>query len=429
MSDRLTIQSASHLRGTLRPPSDKSQTHRAIMLAAAATSPSVIHHPLLGDDCFSTLKAVCEMGATVQGEQHTWIRVIPAQEWLPPQREIDCGNSGTTMRLLSGLIASRPIAAVLDGDASLRRRPMRRVLDPLQQMGASTVGERAPLTIRGGQLSGIDFKTPIPSAQIKSCILLAGLRANGPTRVTEEYQSRNHTENALRALGADLKSEDTAQGHLVTLAGPHCFSGFETTIPADISSAAFFAVAAALVPGSEVTQTEVGTNPTRDGLLDVFRQAGVNFELSDALVRLGEPQASLTVTYSPGLRAFAIAGGLVTRLIDEIPVLAVLATQCEGEAIIQDAQDLRVKESDRISVMVDGLTKMGAQVTATEDGMRIVGPTPLSGVEIDADGDHRIAMAFSVAGLIASGTTTILGAQTISTSYPDFTEHLKILCS
>lgn len=428
MSDVLTVHAATHLRGTLRPPSDKSQTHRAIMLAAAATSPSVIHHPLLGEDCFSTLKAVCEMGAKVQGEQHNWIRVTPIAEWLPPQREIDCGNSGTTMRLLSGLIASRPISAVLDGDASLRRRPMRRVLDPLQLMGATTAGETAPIKIIGTDLNGVEYRTSVPSAQIKSCVLLAGLRASGPTRVIEQHQSRNHTENALIALGANLTVEDTPEGHQVTLAGAHTFEGFETTIPADISSAAFFAVAAAIVSDSEVTLTEVGINPTRDGLLDVFRQAGINFELADRVDRLGEPQASLTVRTSPNPNAFAISGGLVTRLIDEIPVLAVLATQCEGETVIADAQDLRVKESDRIALMVDGLSRMGANIVATDDGMRIIGPTPLVGVPIEADGDHRIAMAFAVAGLIASGTTTIAGAQTISTSYPDFTNHLKELC-
>ena len=399
------------------------------MLAAAATSPSMIHHPLLGEDCFSTLKAVCEMGAKVQGEQHNWIRVSPIAEWLPPQREIDCGNSGTTMRLLSGLIASRPITAVLDGDASLRRRPMRRVLDPLQLMGATTEGETAPIKIFGGNLSGIEYRTSVPSAQIKSCILLAGLRANGPTRVIEQHQSRNHTENALIALGANLTVEDTPVGHQVTLASAHTFEGFETTIPADISSAAFFAVAAALVPDSEVTLTEVGINATRDGLLDVFGQAGVRFELTDRVDRLGEPQASLTVRTSSNLRAFTISGGLVTRLIDEIPILAVLATQCEGETVISDAQDLRVKESDRIALMVEGLSRMGATIVATDDGMRITGPTPLSGVPIEADGDHRIAMAFAVAGLIASGTTSISGAQTIGTSYPDFTDHLKELCS
>lgn len=428
MSDVLTVHAATRLRGTLRPPSDKSQTHRAIMLAAAATSPSLIHHPLLGADCFSTLKAVCEMGATVQGEQHNWIRVTPIAEWLPPQREIDCGNSGTTMRLLSGLIASRPITALLDGDASLRRRPMRRVLDPLQLMGARTEGETAPIKIVGGDLNGIEYRTSVPSAQIKSCILLAGLRASGPTQVTEQHQSRNHTENALLALGANLKVEDTPEGHRVTLARAHTFEGFETTIPADISSAAFFAVAAAIVPDSEVTLTEVGINPTRDGLLEVFRQAGVNFALTDRVDRLGEPQASLTVRTSPDLNAFTISGGLVTRLIDEIPVLAVLATQCEGETVIADAQDLRVKESDRIALMVDNLSRMGANIVATEDGMRIIGPTPLNGVPIEADGDHRIAMAFAVAGLVASGTTTIAGAQTIATSYPDFTDHLKELC-
>jgi len=429
VSDVLSIHAVPHLRGTLRPPSDKSQTHRAIMLAAAATSPSMIHHPLLGEDCFSTLKAVCEMGAKVQGEQHNWIRVSPIAEWLPPQREIDCGNSGTTMRLLSGLIASRPITAVLDGDASLRRRPMRRVLDPLQLMGATTEGETAPIKIFGGNLSGIEYRTSVPSAQIKSCILLAGLRANGPTRVIEQHQSRNHTENALIALGANLTVEDTPVGHQVTLASAHTFEGFETTIPADISSAAFFAVAAALVPDSEVTLTEVGINATRDGLLDVFGQAGVRFELTDRVDRLGEPQASLTVRTSSNLRAFTISGGLVTRLIDEIPILAVLATQCEGETVISDAQDLRVKESDRIALMVEGLSRMGATIVATDDGMRITGPTPLSGVPIEADGDHRIAMAFAVAGLIASGTTSISGAQTIGTSYPDFTDHLKELCS
>lgn len=412
----LEILPARWVRGVLRPPSDKSLTHRAYLLAAAATGDSIVRDPLQGEDCIATLHALEAMGLHAVVLRAGSLRLIPSSQWRSPAEPLDCGNSGTTMRLLAGMIASRPIEATLVGDESLSRRPMTRIAAPLREMGAHVEGETAPLWIRGGALRGICHRSPVASAQVKSCLLLAGLRAEGETRVIEPSPSRDHTERMLGALGVRVERAGTE----VAIEGGQEFGGFQFHVPADISSAAFWMVAAAMLPGSAVTMNSVGLNPSRTGVLDVLDQAGVDIQIKGGPTQLGEPTGDLIVRHRGALRGFEIGGDLVPRLIDEIPVLAVLATQCEGPSTIRDAEELRVKESDRIERVAEGLRSMGARVDEYPDGMRIEGPTQLIGATIDAAGDHRIAMSFAIAGMMASSPTTVMGAETIMTSYPEF---------
>lgn len=421
MSKTISVHRSGPLKGSIRVPSDKSLSHRSLIFAALAKTPSTIHNPLSSEDCEATARALSQMGHQIELGESVF-RVTPGT-WKSPDGPLDCGNSGTTMRLLSGVIASRPeVKATLVGDASLSKRPMGRIAKPLRLMGANVEGEQAPLTITGTSLTGIEYASPVASAQIKSCILLAGLNAEGTTAVTEPAQSRNHTELMLKALGVKVEVDN-----LTVKVEKAEWSGFEIHVPGDISSAAFWMAAASIVPGSKVTLTGLGTNPTRSGILDVLTQTGAQFTESPENEELGEPVSTLEISHTDSLKSFTIEGCLVPRLIDEIPVLAVLATQCHGKTIIRDAAELKVKESDRIALVVDGLRKMGAHIEAREDGMEISGPTPLVGTEIHAQGDHRIAMSFAVAGLIAEGTTTIHGAESIATSYPDFEKHLHEL--
>lgn len=417
---KLTVNPVASLNGVLRPPSDKSLTHRAYMFAGFASSESVVRNPLRGEDCENTLRAMIHLGLRHEMVGPEELRLIPTQEWIQPSLPIDCGNSGTTMRLLAGLVASRPLDITFVGDASLSRRPMGRVATPLKLMGANIEGDRPPLSIRGGSLKYIDYVSPVASAQVKSCTLLAGLRAEGITSVSEPSLSRDHTERMLRAMGFNLATD----GLKVSVEGGQTGHGFEFNVPGDISSAAFFVVAAAMLPHSRLEVTELSLNPTRTGLLDVLTQAQVPFAIYDVQEQLGEPVGSLVVESAKQLLPFTIEGDLVPRLIDEIPVLAVLATQCEGTSIIRNAKELRVKESDRIELVADGLRRMGAIVETFDDGMAITGPVRLKAAKIDANGDHRIAMAFAVAGLIAEGTTEIDGADSIATSFPGFESEL-----
>jgi 3-phosphoshikimate 1-carboxyvinyltransferase len=355
---------------------------------------------------------------------------MPAREWMQPRSNLDCGNSGTTMRLLAGLIASRPMSATMVGDASLSRRPMSRIAQPLREMGAEIEGDKPPLHIRGGNLTGIHYQSPVASAQVKSCVLLAGLRADGPTSVTEPVISRDHTERMLAAMGVKLDYPmpgSGTSGYSVSLEGGQRPRAFEIAIPADISSAAFFLVAAAIVPGSSLVLRDLLLNPTRTGVLDVLRQTGVPLGFGPDRQELGEPVGDIEIRSQGHLRPFKIDGAMVPRLIDEIPVLSVLATQCAGVTEIRGAKELRVKESDRIETMAQGLRAMGADVETYDDGLSINGPTALHGATIDAQGDHRIAMSFAVAGLIAGGETIIEGAEAIATSYPGFHDDLMRL--
>lgn len=435
---RLAVLTSGPLRGSLRAPSDKSLTHRAYLFGGIARGVSQVQTPLTGEDCESTLACLRALGVGVEKQAGGSVRIEPPPEWKQPARDLDCGNSGTTMRLLSGLLASRPLDARLIGDASLSRRPMKRIAEPLRLMGASVEGETPPLRILGRSLEGIAYQSPVASAQIKSCVLLAGLRASGETWVAEPAPSRDHTERMLQACGVrvlaklgrdlqDWRPEFAAQGASAGLAGGQELSGFNFSVPGDISSAAFFLVAGRIVPGSRVTLREVGCNPTRTGILDVLAQTGHAATLRAVREELGEPVGDLDVSHVEGGHPFHIEGALVPRLIDEIPALAVLATQLDGISTIRDAKELRVKESDRIAKVAEGLRAMGARVETREDGLDIEGPTPLKATCIAADGDHRIAMAFAVAGLIAEGETLIDGADSIATSYPEFEAHLREL--
>lgn len=421
----LSVGRVATIQGEMRPPSDKSLTHRAYMLAATASGESLVRMPLRGEDCESTLRCLCQMGLTAQWSEETVVRLTPAEEWHSPTADLDCGNSGTTMRLLSGLIASRPIRARLVGDASLSRRPMSRIATPLRQMGAEVAGDTPPLEVTGGQLKGIEYVSPVASGQIKSCVLLAGLRADGPTSVMEPSQSRDHTERMLKALGAPLT---TNAAGVVRLERAATLPGFEFEVPGDLSSAAFFMVAAACMPEGRLVLRDVGLNPSRTGILEVFKQCGIGLEHGDERLELGEPIADLEIRGGAPLKPFEIVGPLVPRLIDEIPVLAILATQCEGTSRIRGARELRVKESDRIEAIANGLRLMGARVETFDDGIDVSGPVRLRAAEIDAHGDHRIAMAFAIAGLLADGMTVVHGAEAIDTSYPGFEKEIWRMC-
>jgi 3-phosphoshikimate 1-carboxyvinyltransferase len=393
------------------------------MFAAIANSESILRNPLRGEDCESTRICLIHLGLRHEVLGANEFRLIPSQDWQQPNVPLDCGNSGTTMRLLSGLIASRPLSVTLFGDASLSKRPMKRIATPLELMGAKIEGETAPITIHGGQLSGIQYQSPVASAQIKSCVLLAGLGAVGTTQLTEPSLSRDHTERMLTAAGIQL----TQTKNTVSVKGGQRPTGFEFDVPGDISSAAFFMVAAAILNGSQLDITDLSVNPSRIGIFDVFDQVGVPYEIHSETSRMNEPVASISVGTAVQLKPFVIEGDLVPRLVDEIPVLAVLASQCEGTSIIRNAKELRVKESDRIELVASSLRAMGVRVETFEDGMAITGPTKLKSATIDACGDHRIAMAFAIAGLVAEGGVTILGAESIATSFPSFESELERL--
>lgn len=423
---KLKINRVAGFEGELRPPSDKSLTHRAYMFAAIAGEESLVQEPLRGEDCESTLRCLNELGL-----RHEWfgpeeVRLIPTQAWLQPKQPLDCGNSGTTMRLLAGLVASRALDCTLVGDASLSKRPMTRIADPLKKMGAWIEGGTPPVHIKGGNLKAIRYRSPVPSAQVKSCILLAGLRAEGTTVVNEPVLSRDHTERMLASLGIELEYPIVKKGYSVSVRGGQQPHGFQFRVPGDISSAAFPLVAA-MICGGEVTIKDLLMNPSRTGIIDVLREAGALIKMGDERNELGEPVADLQVRAPKSLKPFHIDAELVPRLIDEIPVLAVLATQCDGITEIRGAREMRVKECDRIEVMAEGLKRMGADVETYEDGFSISGPTPLKGVPINALHDHRIAMSFAVAGLIAEGETEIDGAESIATSYPNFEKDLMRL--
>jgi 3-phosphoshikimate 1-carboxyvinyltransferase len=416
------------LRGHVRVPGDKSISHRALLLGAIAEGTSRVKGFLPGADCLATLRAVQALGVEV--EEPTPTTLVVHGRGLHGLREpddvLDCGGSGTTMRLLTGMLAGQPFTSVLTGNAQLRRRPMGRVVEPLQCMGATVLGRqgarRPPLALRGGNLRGIDYALPVASAQVKSALLLAGLYAEGPTSLREPGPARDHTERMLKAMGGRLQRADCrgqiAEGKLQIEPGGR-LQALDVTVPGDFSSAAFLIVATTLVPGSEVRIESVGVNPTRTGLLDVLRAMGADLTLQDKRVVSGEPVADLTVRASE-LRGVKVGGAQVVRAIDEFPVLAVAATQAEGETIVRDAAELRVKETDRIATTVQELRRLGAEVAPRPDGLVVHGPTPLRGCAVHSHGDHRLAMALTVAGLIATGETLVQDVGCISDSFPGF---------
>ncbi|MCU0524847.1 MAG: 3-phosphoshikimate 1-carboxyvinyltransferase [Elainella sp. Prado103] len=431
--DSLTIAPATGLavRGLIRIPGDKSISHRSLMLGAIAAGETTIEGLLLGEDPRSTAACFRAMGAQISelNSEQVIVQGIGLGQLQEPGDVLDCGNSGTTIRLMLGLLASQPRRFFcVTGDASLRSRPMKRVIQPLQQMGAEIwcrSGGYAPIAVQGQTLRPIHFQSPIASAQVKSCVLLAGLLTEGATTVTEPALSRDHSERMLQAFGAEVRVDPEACS--ATVIGPAQLTGQRVVVPGDISSAAFWLVAGAIVPDSELLIENVGVNPTRTGILEVLAAMGADIQMEKQRIVAGEPVADLRVRSSP-LQACTIGGDLIPRLIDEIPILAVAATCAQGTTIIRDAAELRVKESDRLAVMASQLNRMGAQVTEQPDGLEITGGTPLSGTEVDSHTDHRIAMSLTIAALIAKGSTTIHRAEAAAISYPDFIPTLRQVC-
>lgn len=423
----MNIQRSNGLKGEVKIPGDKSISHRAVMLGALAKGTTKITDFLQGTDCLSTMECFRRMGIQIQ---NTSGEVLVHGQGLhglaAPSDLLNVGNSGTTIRLLSGILAPQPFSATLTGDASIQKRPMKRVMEPLSQMGAkieSISGNGcAPLRISGTPLKGIHYKTPVASAQVKSCILFAGMYADGATTVTEPVLSRDHSERMLEHFGARLTREGTA----VTIQPEPQLAAREIPVPGDISSAAYFIAAAALVPHSEILIRNVGINPTRSGMLEVCRAMGADIQYLNERDDSGEPTADLLVR-SSSLKGTVIEGAIIPALIDELPVLAVMAAFAKGETIIRNAEELKVKESDRIAVMVENLSAMGADITGTPDGMIIRGGPALHGAEIHTYKDHRIAMSFAVAALAAEGTTHIEDADCVNISYPDFYGDLQRL--
>lgn len=427
----LTIQRPQlgvSLRGRIQVPGDKSISHRALMLGAIAQGETRIQGLLLGEDPRSTASCFRALGAEVSELNTDEVRVqgIGLGQLKEPEDVLNAGNSGTTLRLMMGLLASHPSRFfTVTGDHSLRSRPMARVIKPLQQMGAQIwhrANGLAPIAVQGQALTPIHYQSPIASAQVKSCILLAGLMAEGQTTVTEPALSRDHSERMLRAFGAELTVDPETCS--VTVTGPAHLQGQTVIVPGDISSAAFWLVAGAIVPGSDLWVENVGVNPTRTGILEALAMMGADITLENERIVAGEPVADLHVRHS-ALKACTIAGDLIPRLIDEIPILAVAAAFAEGTTVIRDAEELRVKESDRIAVMATQLNRMGANVTELPDGLEITGGAPLTGAEVDSHTDHRIAMSLAIAALNATGTTTIHRAEAAAISYPNFTNTLE----
>jgi 3-phosphoshikimate 1-carboxyvinyltransferase len=417
------------LQGTLQIPGDKSISHRALMLGALAEGETTIQGLLLGEDPRSTAACFTAMGAQISELNTELVTVtgIGLGQIQEPVDILDAGNSGTTMRLMLGILASHPDRFfMVTGDDSLRSRPMSRVVAPLAEMGAQIWGRKsnslAPLAVRGQALQPIHYHSPIASAQVKSAILLAGLMTYGRTTVTEPALSRDHSERMLRAFGAQIDVDP--ETHSATVTGYPTLTGQQVIVPGDISSAAFWLVAGAIVPGSELYIKNVGVNPTRTGILVALELMGADITLENQREVAGEPVADLRVKHS-NLKACEISGDLIPRLIDEIPILAVAAVFAHGTTIIKDAAELRVKESDRLQVMAAALTKMGAKVTELPDGLEITGGGTLSGAELDSFTDHRIAMSLSIASLMAKGTTTIHRAEAASISYPTFFDSLR----
>jgi 3-phosphoshikimate 1-carboxyvinyltransferase len=421
------VRPARNVHGSLRLPGDKSISHRYGMLAAFAEGVSRFTNFSTGADCASTLSCMESLGAKINRINNEAVEITGVAGCVTPSNHsLDCGNSGSTMRMVSGLLAPQQGDFTLVGDASLSRRPMERIRKPLEAMGArlTLTDGHAPLMIHGSPLHPIDYTTPVPSAQVKTCVLLAGLQTTGTTTVREAVRTRDHSELALRAFGATL----TRTIDSVSISGPQSLHAIDAAVPGDISSAAFFLCAAALFPGSALLLDSLGLNPTRATLLDVLTALGAHI----AVLNLEEKNAELVGTVqisSPpeGLGSTAVSGALAAQLIDELPVLAAIAPYTSGGIRIRDAKELRVKESDRIDLIVKNLRAMGAEVAEFEDGVDVPGGQTLHGAAIDSGGDHRIAMAFSVAALRANGETVIKGSESAAISFPEFFNLLDLV--
>lgn len=417
----MIMNKARRLRGEISIPGDKSISHRSVMFGSLAKGITEVDHFLTGADCLSTISCFRKMGIDITlDNEHVVINGKGLHGLTAPSQMLDCGNSGTTTRLISGILAGQPFSTTLTGDASIQKRPMGRIIKPLTMMGAGIRSMKdngcAPLEITPSKLNAIHYESPVASAQVKSSIILAGLYADGITKVTEPTLSRNHTEIMLKSFGADITSDaSTATATLVP--GNELF-GRKITVPGDISSAAYFLVAGLIVPGSEILIKNVGINETRDGILRALLAMGADITLLNE-DRSGEPVADLLVR-SSSLHGTIIEGDIIPTLIDEIPVLAIAAAFAEGETIIKDAAELKVKESDRIAVMTENLSALGCDITATDDGMIINGGRQLHGGSVKSYDDHRIAMSFAVAALSIDGDVDIEGADCVNISYPCF---------
>jgi 3-phosphoshikimate 1-carboxyvinyltransferase len=431
MSKSITfkVNPGGSLKGEARVPGDKSISHRSIMLGSLAEGVTHVKGFLEAEDALATLQAFRDMGVKIEGPVNGELTIhgVGKHGLKAPEKELYLGNSGTSMRLLSGLLAGQTFDAVLTGDKSLSGRPMKRVTDPLRTMGAeikTTEKGTAPLHITGkaGQLKGIDYTMPMASAQVKSCLLLAGMYAQGDTSVTEPAPTRDHTERMLAGFNYPVKKE----GNKVTINANGKLTACEIDVPSDISSAAFFLVGASIAPGSDLLLQHVGINPTRTGVIDILKLMGANIEVLNERVVGGEPVADLHVAHSR-LKGIDIPEELVPLAIDEFPVLFVAAACAEGQTRLTGAEELRVKESDRIQVMADGLKILGVDAEPTPDGMVIRGGKPIGGGTVESHGDHRIAMAFSIAGLRANAPITILDCLNVNTSFPEFKDLVKRL--
>lgn len=414
------IKPAKRIQGEIAVPGDKSISHRAALFGGMAQGETHITNFLPGQDCLSTLTCLGSLGVEWERQgTEVWIKGQGFRSWEEPTNILDVGNSGTTIRLFLGVLAGSPFSTTLTGDASIRSRPMRRVAAPLHEMGAKILGRQggsyAPLTIQGGGLAGIEFHSPVASAQVKSAVLLAGLRAQGETMVTEPHLSRDHTERMLRGFGVQVSSA----GRIVRVTGGANLTGQEVSVPGDISSAAFFLVLGSLISQGEILIRNVGINPTRTGILDALLEMGADIQVEERTEVCGEPRANLRVRPT-NLHGIEVKGEIIPRLIDEIPILAVAASLAEGETIIRDASELRVKESDRICTVVEGLRGMGANIEELPDGLRIQGSPSLPGGMARSHGDHRLAMAWSVAGLLSEDGVSVEGMEAAAVSFPNF---------
>ncbi|MDN4523152.1 3-phosphoshikimate 1-carboxyvinyltransferase [Fictibacillus fluitans] len=422
-----TLRAVSGLQGSLRVPGDKSISHRAVMFGSIAEGTTTVNGFLPGDDCLSTIDCFRKMGVSIeQSDDTVKIEGKGLDGLTEPSEILDVGNSGTTIRLMLGILANTPFHACLIGDASIAKRPMKRVTAPLRERGVAIDGREdgnfVPLSIRGGNTQTYHYNSPVASAQVKSAVLLSGLKAEGTTSVTEPYTSRDHTERMLRAFGCEVQ----VSGKTASLKGGQSLKGTHIEVPGDISSAAFFLVAGAIIPNSEITLKKVGMNSTRTGIIDVLQQMGADLTISAVEGEDSEPYADITVRTSE-LKGIEIGGEIIPRLIDEIPIIALAATQASGTTVIKDAAELKVKETNRIDTVVNELKKFGADITATADGMIIKKTDRLQGAETHSHGDHRIGMMLAIAACLSEGETSLSDSQAVTVSYPNFFEQLEQL--
>ncbi len=426
-SDKILNPVKNGLCGVIEVPGDKSISHRAVMFGSIASGKTIIHNFLKGEDCISTVSCFKKLGIKIE-EKNNQI-IIEGSGWeglKEPSEILDVGNSGTTTRLLMGILAGRPFHSIIIGDDSIAKRPMKRVTEPLRKLGCTIDGrdggEYTPLSIRGGEIEAISYTLPVASAQVKSAIILAGLQANGVTTIIEPMKTRDHTEKMIRQFGGTIHSEDG----VIKVPGKQSLMATEVYVPGDISSAAFFMVAAAITPNSSIKLPNVGLNPTRIGILDVLKRMGACIKVEEIRTSQMEPVGTITVETSE-LEGIEISGDLIPALIDELPVIALLATQAKGTTIIRDAEELKVKETNRIDAIVNELKKLGADIEATEDGMIIHGKTPLHGATVDSWGDHRIGMTLAIASIITSESVVLNHSSAINVSYPSFFDDLYSL--